>query len=201
MMTGYLDDSYNPSTVACGGWIARDDVWDRILPKWDKRIALETRISVKRGLKPIRRYKASDCALRVNDFDSWGLNRQINFTKRLVEIMTAHPRHELPMVFAWGISLAEIYEVEPDATRRYSTNRAYQFCAQRCFEEIAHIMHEYYSDEKITFIHDDGEKYSYALAGFKDATDRKNAGMDQLITIAPMAWASVNTQNRPYMIT
>ena len=188
MMTGYLDDSYGADTMVCGGWIASDTAWDLILPKWDERIALENRVSARKGLSPIKRYKASDCALCRKDFEGWSAARQKLFTKRLIDIMTSLPRHELPMIFSWGLSLSEMKSLFPKATPKYLLQRSYEFCVYRCLVEIATVMKEYYTQERITLMHDAGDMYPWARNAFKMAQSNVKTVVDQFITIAPMDW-------------
>ncbi|HME33453.1 MAG TPA: hypothetical protein VKG65_11920, partial [Terriglobales bacterium] len=62
MLTAHLDESYNNRTMALGGWLGDDGTWKDIESAWIQRIDFENRVSAKRGLKPISRYHASDCA-------------------------------------------------------------------------------------------------------------------------------------------
>jgi hypothetical protein len=194
VLTGYLDDSHGKNTVAVGGWIGRDDIWDLILAKWDQRIAHENRISLQSGLRSLKRYKASDCALRVKDFEGWTLERQIRFTKRLVEIMTSHKPALKPMVFAHGMSLIDARAL-PDpitqlgvVTEEMLLDGTYYMCVRTCLEEIANVMFEYHTNERITFIHDSGTQFNTARDAFNRVKNSGIKGSGQFVTFTPMDW-------------
>ena len=155
-MSGYLDDSYNNDTVVVGGWIAHDKVWDVIQKKWDERIAYEGRISAKNGLMSLTRYHASDCASRHGEFEGWTIQRQIALTKRLVTIMTNHPPQTKPLVFAFGFSLWEAKEIFKGMSPELARRDMYRYCVVQCLREIGGIMQKFYTNERITFIHEIG---------------------------------------------
>ena len=93
MLKAYLDESYNTRTMCVGGFLAHENVWKKIEPKWEERIAYENRKSVKMGFPPISRYHATDCANLKNEFapkKGWNIPRQIKLTKRWIEIIRQH---------------------------------------------------------------------------------------------------------------
>ncbi len=185
MMTGYLDDSYDNATVVSGGWVAEDGIWDVIQDKWNARVRHETAMSLLKGLKPVTRYHASDCANRVNDFEGWSVQRQIIFVKRLVEIMTQHPLHRKPMIFSWGLSLSEFRAVSGPREASDLLKEGYAICALECFRNIAQMMQTYRPGERVTFMHDSGPLFAPALRAFSQV---KHDGADQFVTLAPMDW-------------
>jgi len=180
IMTGYLDDN----TVACGGWIADGEAWANIQRRWLERIAYENRIQLLKGLKPIKRYHASDCANCVNDFEGWDVPRQIRFTRRLLDIMASPPLTKRPMAFAFAVPLSELRSVAPETPQTLLLRDAYSVAASRCLRDIGEVMRDYYSDERITCFHDSGKMFDAALLAFRH--EQKTCG--QFISFAPIDW-------------
>ena len=191
MMTGYLDESANSDVVVCGGWIAMDRQWDKITPAWQERIAYENRISAKRGLQPLSRYHASYCANLKNEFREWTIERQIAFSKKLQDIMAARtsrtkcPKHEKPVIFGWGMSIAEFrQEVKPNVSDTELKAICYTLCVIDCLKEIARVMEQYYPSERITFIHDRGDLAVSAQKAFEMVREKS----PQFVGLMPGGW-------------
>jgi hypothetical protein len=191
MMTGYLDESANNETIVCGGWIATDRQWDKIIPAWRSRIAYENRVSAKHDLPPITRYHANYCANLKKEFKGWTIKRQIAFAKTLQDIMAARTsatkctKHERPVIFGWGMSTAEFKkEIIPKATDAEVKHVCYTLCAIDCLKGIGQAMEQYYPSERITFIHDRGDLAVAAQQAFEAVREK----YPQFVGLMPGGW-------------
>jgi len=192
MMTGYLDESYSSLTVLCGGWIADDTVWDRIIPAWKQRVDYESRISIKRGLKPLSRYHAADCSSLVNEFEGWSVDRQIGLVKKLQSIMTQGNiktrSFRKPMIFAWGANVKESEVFLGKLSKKARRKFCYELCVYECLKEVGRVMREIYTNERITFIHDRGEFATYAQEAFDFLISNDPVCREHFVALAPMGW-------------
>jgi hypothetical protein len=185
MMSAYLDESYGPSTVCVGGWIATDEKWDRIQEEWLTRLNYENRVSAKHGLKKLRRFHAADCSNLVNDFEGWSRGRQIRFVKALLNILIEHK----PMAFAFGASFSEFCALFPSDRKKHLIKECFKFCIDRCLKDIGEVMHRHYTHERISVIHDRDGLLPAARIVFdnlmKDDTYKYRR---YFVTFAPMSW-------------
>jgi hypothetical protein len=183
MLILYSDESYNRNTICMGGWLAREHVWKQIEHKWKQRIEFESRVSIKKGLKPLSRYHAADCASRRGEFEGWHQDRQIRLTKRLIEMLQEQRTSGLWAV-AIGASLEDFVDIEPSLSKHQLKKECYKFCVNLALRHLCHAMKNYFPGEKVTIFHDSGDFVADAQYAFSKFTDCS----DQFVTLAPLRW-------------
>ena len=134
VLTAHLDESYNNHTMAVGGWLCDNHTWNRIESAWIQRIDFENRFSVKRGLKPISRFHASQCSSLENEFSEWTVKRQIAFVKKLIEIIGRNR----PVGFVFGASREDLLANYPQLQKHWKVV-LYYLCLTACLEEIGTV--------------------------------------------------------------
>jgi len=185
LLTAYFDESYNDRTLCVGGWLCDDDTWKHIDLKWAARIEYERRISALKGLKPLTRYHASDCANHKREFEGWSRDRQILLTKKLLSILGVFK----PFGVAAGVSFNELKSAFPNLkTKKDIEWEAYKLCMQSCFVQIGDTMAHEIPYERVTIIHDQGKGTfnGAALSAFEDMdAAKKFPNKKYFVTIAP----------------
>lgn len=186
MLTAYMDESYGQEAICVGGWITSDENWDAFQAAWKARIEKESQDAQKHGLMPLPRYHATDCANCKNAFEGWSIDRQIAFTKDLLQIVA---RFEL-RGFAFGASLRDISSVlsdDLDAEKR--KHITYGLCIRLCLQEIGKYILRDFPLERITVIHDSGGLIASAQEAFSGLMeDEGSPERDAFISLAPMRW-------------
>ena len=73
VLTGYIDESANKgkSIFTLSSILGEGNDWDRLVPEWDAMIALENERLTREGRQKIRRYHATECNARDNEFEGW----------------------------------------------------------------------------------------------------------------------------------
>ena len=190
VLKAYFDESYDRSTMCVGGWLCTGDGWKVIEDKWVARIAHESRMSVKKGHRPIQRYHATDCSNLKHEFASkegWSIDRQIVLTKKLISIIgEANPQ---PIGIAIGMSLSELKLVRPDFTDKELKWWAYRFCMADCLDNIGKAVREWFSHDDVSVIHDGSDELdSAALEALHDIQKSKRPYAHQFAALTPGSW-------------
>jgi hypothetical protein len=190
MMTGYFDESANVRTVLVGGWIANDLHWERVTRLWTDRIAFENRISTRKGLREMSRYHAAECASRTGEFTGWATERQVRLVKKFQDILLVGlPRgvrsYRKPMAFGWGASTAEAALLPLDLSARQVRRHCYGLCVWQSLKEIARVMQQYYTSERIRFVHDQGGLYPTAKLVFEDLLKQHETAKRYFVSLEP----------------
>ena len=184
----YIDESYNSRTFCVGGWLASNDGWSNIESAWLERIKYENRISAKKGMSPISRYHAADCANLKKEFSTqrgWNIPRQIRLTKRLCQILGDN--------VLWGVvfggAMADIKKhfADGDKVGLYRASFAMHLI------QIGRIMEEHFPNDRVTVYYERSEEFGSVAADSFDRFMRDSApGTQKLskhfITAAPMGW-------------
>lgn len=182
MLTGYMDESYNNRTMCVAGWLANADKWTRIRNSWLERIEYERRISRKKGQILISRYHASDCASLKGEFSQWSKDRQIRFSKRLLEIIVECE----PYGVVYGASALAFLEHFPNARKNWK-KELYRLCMWRCLEEMGRVVRDYFNSEPVALIHDRGEFDKMADDAFERVRDHSPYS-DCFVSMTEKGW-------------
>ena len=170
----YLDESYNSQVFCVGGFLAPAGLCDRLSAQWAERLAYENRRSARKGLPPVSRYHATDCANLKREFreeNGWNVDRQILLSKRLCEIIRASG---LRVVVIGGL----IEDIKPflppgDAPRDLLCNLSFRMA----LVDISAIIRERYPGAEVTVFYDEGKEFgneaSRAFSTFKDGSTSK----------------------------
>jgi len=191
VLKAYFDESYDGSTMCVGGWLCTEDGWKLIEDKWLARIAHENRMSVKKGHPPITRYHATYCANLKKEFSAtngWSVERQIQLTKKLIGIVgNADPQ---PIGIVIGLSLNELRLVRPDFTDKELKWWAYRFCMGDCLNNIGKAVHEWFTHDTVTVIHDGdgGDLDVAALEAYQDVKRSRRSYAHQFVAMTPGEW-------------
>jgi len=170
--------------MALGGWLGDDGTWKDIESAWIQRIDFENRVSAKRGLKPISRYHASDCANLAGEFSEWSAQRQIPFVRKLIEIIGRNK----PTGFAFGASRDDLLAYYPQLKRNWK-EILYYLCLTACLEEIGIIVEQRFPHERVAVIHERSEFDGKARLAFDNKLASQNFLQGKYFTtIAPLNW-------------
>jgi len=182
----YIDESYNAKTFCVGGFLAPEGVWRGIVHDWSARIEYERRRAIKRGLQPISRYHATDCANLKKEFDKkhgWDVRRQINLTKRLCEILGTH----LPTGIVVGAGLDDVQRfLPPDPENAKSF--LYSTCFKTCLLHIAALMREGVHDPTVKIFYERGEYDYLAREAYEMLQHDKPSLFGCLVSIEASGW-------------
>jgi hypothetical protein len=185
VLTAYFDESFNDRTMCVGGWLCKDTGWKIIESKWSQRIKYEQTASKRRNEPQITRYHASDCSSRRGEFAAWSHQRQILFSRRLIEIIG----RVCPAGVAAGTSLQELHDAFPALNQKELRWEAYKACMLQCLVLISRAMKVNYPDDRVIVIHDRGDFDGAAKSAFDDLFAAKYFdGSRWFVTIAPGAW-------------
>jgi hypothetical protein len=182
----YIDESYNTKTFCVGGFLAPEGIWNGIVHDWSERIECERRRSVKKGVQPISRYHATDCASLKKEFDKkhgWNVTRQINLTKRLCEILGKH----LPTGIVVGGGLDDIQRYlppDPEQARAF----LYSTCFKMCLLNIAGLMREHVYDGRVRIFYERGEYDYFAQEAFEMLKRDNPSLFGCLVSAEPKGW-------------
>jgi hypothetical protein len=182
----YIDESYNTKTFCVGGFLAPEDIWNGITHDWSERIECERRRSIKKGLQPISRYHATDCAGLKKEFDKkhgWDITRQINLTKRLCEILGKH----LPtgLVVGGGLDDVQLY-LPPDPAQ--AKILLYSMCFKTCLMHIAALMYDAVYEPKVKIFYERGEYDYLAEEAFEMLRQDNRSFFECLVSIEAKGW-------------
>jgi hypothetical protein len=189
MLEAHLDESYNNRTFCVGGWLAPVSTLRSIEKSWKMRIDFERRMSIKKRFPPISRYHASDCANLKGEFDrskGWDTDRQIRFSKKLLEIIGKNK----PIGIVMGGSVDDyLHHFTGDAANK-CRNGLYFFSICVVMDQIAQAMKMYYPDEKVAIYYDRGKFSGMADRAFRSMVDDpRNSDISKyFVTMAPMGW-------------
>jgi hypothetical protein len=184
VLTVHLDESYNNRTMAVGGWLCDNDTWEQIERAWIQRIAFENRLSLKQRFKPISRYHAADCSNLKNEFEGWPVERQIGFSKKLIEIIGRNK----PIGFVFGASREDLLSYYPQLEKHWKIVLFY-LCFTACLEAVGTIMDNEFSSERVAIIHERGPLDAKAKQAFDNKLASPNFPQGRYFTtIAPLAW-------------
>ena len=184
MLTAYMDESYNNRTMCVAGWLCPENMWPHIEANWNTRIDYENRISAKRGLKLLSRYKAADCASLVNEFEGWTVPRQVQLTKKLIEILARYK----PAAFVFGATKKELAETFPNyVTEKNWKHCSYYMCMLMCLGKMSEFIHKHRPWEQFTVIHDQGPFNATAQLALSSARESM-PNSQYIVTFAPMDW-------------
>ena len=185
MLTVYIDESYNQRTFCVAGWLCSDDEWGTVETRWKQRVEHERAVSRKKRQKPISRFKASDCANLGGEFRGWKQERQIRFTKKLIEIIGQSE----PIGFAVTAGLGDFISGYPQQENQ-RLRGCYYFCMMAAFLDIGDWMARRHPNQKVTVIYDRGNVSEWAAqAAF--ASMKNDGGYEPrkyFVSAAPMGW-------------
>jgi hypothetical protein len=183
----YIDESYNSKTFCVGGFLAPEGIWNGIAHDWSNRIEYERRRSIKKGLRPISRYHATDCANLKKEFDTkhgWDIPRQIRLTTRLCEILGTH----LPTGIVIGGGLADVRRYIPHNSDDAS-EFLYSTCFKTCLLDIAALMQEHVWDGRVRIFYERGKFEHLAKEAFDMfKNDDGHPMFDCLVSAEPKGW-------------
>ena len=81
---GYIDESYSERVFTLSCLMSDPPNWWKIESAWKKRLRAKNTFLKSKGRAPLSRYHAADCSSRVNEFEGWSVEEQIDFTKQLL---------------------------------------------------------------------------------------------------------------------
>jgi hypothetical protein len=185
VLTAHFDESYNKQCFCVGGWLASDDDWSNIGRQWRKEIKRASQMSVRNGLRTIKRFHASDCATFGGDFRGWDQTRQVALMQKLTGMIGTNK----PIGFVVSAQLGDFVRGYPGHEEERH-KACYFFCLLNCFLLIGDFMHEHFPEERVTIIYDRG-KISEAgapLAFSSMKNDKAWEPRKYFVTSAPMGW-------------
>jgi hypothetical protein len=173
VLTAYFDESYDDKKTMCvGGWLATDAVWGRIAPRWAARIRHESDACVRAGLKPLTRYHATYCASMVDEFQGWDQRRQIQFTKKLLDIMGTGNNRKVgakPIGVACGVAYRELVAAFPQLKDPKDIKwHALKFGMIKCLQLLTGVMQRKFPEERATVIYDRTKEFGGAVQSAYD---------------------------------
>ena len=175
--------------MCIGGWLGTIDTWTRIEDQWAKRIAYENRISASDGLRSVRRYHAADLEYREQDFKGWSKQRQVQFTKNLIDIIGCGRLR--PIGIACSVNFDDLHSAFPEdeLDRNRWEKEAYRLCMMSCLKVIADTMYRAFPGEQVAVVHDRG-KFNHAALNAFEITLRnpKIVNRESIVSIAPLPW-------------
>jgi hypothetical protein len=182
-----MDESYKNGRVMCvGGWLCEKETWKDIESKWAAIIQYERRMSERKGLPPISRYHATDCASLRRAFDrskGWDEDRQIRFVKKLIDIIG----QIRPIGIAVGCSLDDTRKVF--GSHQEAEAWAYRICMMWCMDLIGELIDENWSGEKVDFFHEQSDRFnSVAQSAFKAMTANDSPHRKYFSSMTAVRW-------------
>lgn len=185
LLTAYMDESYNKRTFCVGGWLCSDEEWGTVERRWIERIKHESRISVKKRLRPVRRFHASDCATFGGDFRGWNQVRQVRLMKKLIGIIG----DSKPVGIATTAQLGDFVSGYPNQEEQRHRG-CYFFCMMACLLMIGDWMSQRLPNERVTVIYDRGKISEWAAQkAFSSMMDDMGwESRKYFVSMAPMGW-------------
>lgn len=183
LLTAYMDESYGSRAFCVAGWLSVNRRWSIIENQWVRRVKHERRMCEKQGLPPISRYKASDMASCLGEYEGWDVTRQIRFSRKLIDILGRNK----PYAIAVGAGYADFLSAFPNrkADKKWLI---YRFCMMDCLVEIGNFMEHVCPKERVAIIYDRGPFSSAAQSAFDAIKNSNYKNAHYLATMAPMGW-------------
>ena len=184
VLGGYIDDSGEGDLFTLSCLVADSPAWVFLGFEWERCLAKKNASLSIAGRKPIRRYHATDCSNRRNDFEGWTTSDdQIPFVKKLLSILEQYRMD----VVAYTINLKELAQFVP-LSRHNPRRFAYVMLLHYIMLGIQHGSLEKNRDAIIGLIHDRGDYDSVLLDAFNILiNDPSFAARKRFTTIAPMS--------------
>ncbi len=193
MLTAYLDESWDASTMCVGGWLCNVSSWRLIQGKWERHIQRENKTSLKLNLQLISRYKAADLGCRKGEFDGWTKQREVAFTKNLIDVLRMRNPRSRPIGIACGISFGDMLAASREWDRDHSRHKweraAYRLCMLSCLRMVLETMTVLYPEEKVAVVHDHGKFNGPALSAFNAVKANPTIrNREALLTVTAKGW-------------
>jgi len=92
-LKGYIDESVSKDLriFTLSALVAQGHEWVPLAEEWEAMLAEVNLRLVASGRKALRRYHATECNARDNDFEGWSESEQRDLTSRLLAIINRHP--------------------------------------------------------------------------------------------------------------
>jgi hypothetical protein len=186
LWNAYIDESYNDKTFCVGGFLAPVGIWNGITYDWASRIEFENRISDRKGFRPISRYHATDCGNLKREFskeNGWTIERQINLTTRLCEILGKHG----PTGIVIGGAIDDVRRyISPD--RDEPDEFLYSTCFKTCLLDIAVLMREHVVDGRVRVFYERSDFSPLAKEAFDMFKGDGNPTFDCVLSVEEVGW-------------
>lgn len=187
-LKGYIDESvskdrrvFTLSALVAQGheWVPLAEEWEAMLADVNLRLASE-------GRPRLKRYHASECNARDNDFEGWSESEQRDLTSRLLSIINAHPLKTV----SFSIDLPALAKIIPgkDLIRAaYAVTTLFLIYGLGRWIDDKNVNND--EELHLTLIHDRCDWDEEMLTRFKSLKeDPQFAYGRYLTTIAPLGW-------------
>ena len=186
VLTGYIDESANKgkSIFTLSSILGEGNDWDRLVPEWDAMIALENERLTREGRQKIRRYHATECNARDNEFEGWTPDEQVALTTKILALLK---RHALKSI-SFSIDLKALEAAIPG---KDLIGSAYEIATLFLVYNLGVWLDDKKArpDTRLTLIHDRCDYDVEILARFNEL--KSDPGFKQsyfFTTCAPMGW-------------
>lgn len=88
ILKGYIDESYDDQLFTLSCAMSTPSSWMSIERAWKLCLVAKNKSLRAQGRPTISRYHAADCSSRVNEFQGWSVQEQIDFVKQLLAVLT-----------------------------------------------------------------------------------------------------------------
>jgi hypothetical protein len=190
LFRGYIDESYGPKLFTLSCLMSDPPTWRKIETSWKKRLRAKNSELVMQKRRPLTRYHAADCSSRVNEFEGWSVEEQIEFTKKLLKIVEGRFLN----VIAYSVPIDALTEVFPEHAKD-PIGPCYGLLLKMLMTEFTSQVEDAAKKlgriqaVKLTLFHERCSYDSDLLRAFNSAMDDPTFRGKQLFsTVSPVGW-------------